>query len=73
MAKKTYAARGLIEWQMALNICGALIRLSFTGGTMGSNGVIPAKYTTENEVLQTLIEQSPHFTSGRIFLYRKTP
>lgn len=67
--KVTYAARGLLEWQMALNVGGAIIKILFSGGTMGSNGVVPAKYSTDNEAIQKMIEQSPAFKSNRIFIY----
>ena len=70
MTRKTYAARGMLDWQMALNVGGALLRIRFSGGSMGSNGVIPAKYITDNEVIQHLIEESREFKSGRIFLYK---
>lgn len=66
--KKTYAARGLLDWQMALNVGGAILRICFSGGSMGINGVIPARYTTDNEALQRIIENTPQFNSGRIFL-----
>lgn len=69
MRKKTYAARGLLDWQLALNVSGAIIRLWFTGGSMGSCGVLPAKYTTDNPAVQRLIEESDHFKSGRIYIY----
>lgn len=65
--RKTYAAKGLIDWQLALNVSGAIIRICFSGGTMGSNGVIPAKYTTDNEAIQHIIENSRQFRSGMIF------
>ena len=68
MKKKTYAARGLLEWQMALNVGGAILRICFSGGSMGSNGVLPAKYTTDNPAIQKVIEKSKHFISGKIFL-----
>lgn len=68
MIRKTYAARGMIDWQMALNIKGAVIKICFSGGSMGSNGVIPAKYTTENEVIQHLLEKSDEYKNGRIIL-----
>lgn len=68
MIRKTYAARGMIDWQMALNIKGAVIKICFSGGSMGSNGVIPAKYTTENEVIQHLLEKSDEYKNGRILL-----
>lgn len=67
----TYAAKGLLDFQMALNVNGAVIRLCFSGGSMGSNGVIPAKYTTDNEAIQKMIEKSPQFKNGRIYLYSK--
>lgn len=69
--RKTYAARGLLDWQMALNIGGAIIRICFSGGSMGSNGVIPAKYTTDNEAIQKMIEATPAFVCGKIFIYQK--
>ena len=64
--KVTYAARGMLDWQVALDVKGAIIRICFTGGQMGPNGVIPAKYTTDNEVIQKIIEDSPEF-NHRIF------
>lgn len=67
--KKTYAARGLLDWQMALNVGGAIIRIAFSGGTMGSNGVIPAKYTTDNIAIQRIIENTKEYKSGKIFVY----
>lgn len=67
--KKTYAARGLLDFHMALDVHGAIIRLYFSGGSMGTNGVVPAKYTTDNEALQKLIEHSPQFESNRIYLH----
>lgn len=67
--KKTYAARGMLDWQMALNIKGAIVRICFSGGSMGSNGVVPAKYTTDNDVIQYLIEHTKEFKSGRIYVW----
>ena len=67
--KKTYAARGLIEWVMTLtNPGGFSIKICFSGGSMGINGVIPAKYSTDNPVIQHLIEKSKEFSDNRIVL-----
>lgn len=66
---KTYAARGLLDYRMALNIGGAIIRIIFSGGTMGSNGLVPAKYTTDNPVIQKYVESSPQFKNKRIYLH----
>lgn len=69
MTRKTYAARGLLDFQMALNVGGAIVRLVFSGGMMGSTGVVSAKYITDNEALQKIIENSPQFKGGRIYLF----
>lgn len=67
--RKTYGVRGLIEWKMALRVDSrTCVRVNFTGGSMGSNGVVPAKYTTDNPVVQHLIENSVHFRTRRIIL-----
>ena len=65
--RKTYAVRGLIEWQMTLDVAGALLRINFTGGSMGTNGVRPARFTTTNPALQKLIEKSRHFSEGKVY------
>ena len=67
---KTYGVRGLLEWQLSLPAGNATLLLHFTGGIMGTNGVLPAKYTTGNKVLQRLIEESKYFKSGRIVILR---
>ena len=67
--KKTYAAKGLIELQLTLSAGGASFKVCFTGGSMGTNGVLPAKYTTESPVIQNMIEQSQHFINKRIYIY----
>ena len=69
--RKTYAARGLLDFRMVINVTGAVLRLCFSGGYMGTNGVVPAKYTTENEALQKIIENTRNFKSGRVYVSRK--
>ncbi|MCH5234904.1 MAG: hypothetical protein J1E16_06390 [Muribaculaceae bacterium] len=69
MTIKTYAARGLLDFRMALKVGGAVIRIVFSGGTMGSNGVVSAKYTTESPAIQEMIEKSPQFESKRVYLF----
>lgn len=71
MVRKTYAAKGLLEFKMALNIGGAVIRILFSGGYMGSNGVVSAKYTTDNPAIIRLIESSTQFRSRRVTIYRE--
>lgn len=67
--RKTYGVRGLLEWKMTLRAGKARIKVAFTGGSMGGNGVVPAKYVTDNPAIQRLIEDSKHFRSGRVYLH----
>lgn len=57
----------MIDFQMALNLAGAIIRICFSGGQMSTNGVISAKYVTDNPAIQRMIEDSDHFKKGRIY------
>lgn len=68
--KTTYIVKGLLEWQFLLRTGGAELPVHFTGGTMGSNGVIGARYVTANPVIKKLIEASPEFRSGKIRILR---
>lgn len=68
---KTYAAKGLLECKMSLHIGKATVTVLFTGGSMGATGVISAKYVTANTALQTLIEGSSQFHSGRVYLHKR--
>ena len=70
--KKIYGARGMLDWQLALDVKGAIVRICFSGGSMGSNGVIPARYVTENEAIQKIIEESLPYKDGRIILLNET-
>lgn len=69
--RKTYSTRGLLDFSMALNIGGAIVRICFNGGYMGSNGVVSAKYTTDNLAIIKMIEKSPQFLSRKIFVIRE--
>ena len=66
--KKTYAARGLLEWQMVIDVKGALLRICFSGGSMGTNGVLAARYVTDNPAIQKMIENSEQFRKGIVYL-----
>ena len=68
---KTYAAKGLLECKMSLRIGKAILTINFTGGSMGGNGVISAKYVTGNAAIQALIEGSAQFQSGKVYLHKK--
>ncbi len=69
MIRKTYGINGLIEFLGTFYAGKAKFSATFTGGTFTGIGMKPAVYTTENPVKQAIIENSPEFKSGRIFLY----
>lgn len=69
MTRKTYGINGLIEYLGTFYAGSAKFSATFTGGTFTGLGMKPAVYTTENPVKQAIIENSPEFKSGRIFLY----
>lgn len=68
---KIYGVRHLMEWQCIIVHNGAKFNFAFTDGTATGYGVTPARYSTDNPVLQQVIENSSHFKSGKIFLEKK--
>ncbi len=66
--KKTYGVHGLMEWSAIVGNGNVSVRVEFTGGSVTGYGVSPAEYTTDNPVVQTLIEESSYFKNGRISL-----
>lgn len=66
MKPKTYGIRGLLECHLSIPSGGAEIKIHFSGGSMGSNGILPARYTTRNPAIQYLIENSGEYKSGVI-------
>lgn len=71
MANITYGVKGMMEWQALIQAGKASVHVSFTGGGLTSYGVTPAEYSTNNPVMQRIIENSDYFKSGRIFVLRK--
>ena len=68
---KTYGAKGLLELKMTLPAGKAKVKIDFTDGKMGGNGLISAKYVTDNPALQALIEGSSYFRCGKVYLHGK--
>ena len=69
--RKTYAVPGLMELKMTLRTGRSLIptvEVLFEGGQITGYGMSPAKYTTEDPVIQRLIEENRWFKCGRIRL-----
>ncbi|MDE7394032.1 MAG: hypothetical protein K2M80_06120 [Muribaculaceae bacterium] len=68
MKKKriTYGVFNYVEWHARIKMGKARMKVSFTGGSISSQGVIPATHTTSNPIAQLGIEQSEEFKSGII-------
>lgn len=70
---KTYAIKGLMEFQALIPAGRSCIRIPFTGGSMSGYGITPATFSTGDPGLQHLIESSPDFRRGRITILRSDP
>ena len=62
----TYGVRGMMEYQALIPVGKATLRIMFTDGSMNSLGSHPAKFTTNNFMVQHAIENSSDFRRGRI-------
>ena len=69
--KKTYAVSGLMEYVAIIRAGRSVIRVPFSGGSMNAIGVTPAKFTTDDFMIQHAIEHSSDFQRGKITLYKK--
>jgi hypothetical protein len=69
MVRKIYGIRGLLEYSAVFRAGKAKLSVQFSGGTFSGYGTKPATYTTDNPVKQAIIENSPEYKEGRIFLY----
>lgn len=66
--RKTYGAPGLMEWHAIIPAGRSSVRVNFNGGSMSGYGSFPARFSTDNEALQKLIERSSYFSEKRIML-----
>ena len=63
----TYGISGLMECQVVIKIGNRTrMRVMFSDGSMTAYGVTPAKYTTDNFIIQQAIERSSDYKRGRI-------
>ena len=69
--KTTYGVYNLIEWHARLRMGKATVKVAFTGGSITTQGVTPATFTTEDPVIQFAIERSPEFRNGKIKVVRR--
>ena len=71
--EKTYGVRGLMEWSILFPLPwekDAYIEVNFTGGQITGYGISPAKYTTRDPYIQSVIEKSPMFANRKIYLIK---
>lgn len=69
MARKTYAIYGMVEQSVVIPFAGGNLRVDFTHGSLSTAGVTPAKYRTDNVLIQKAIEGCPKYKKGIIKLF----
>lgn len=69
MAMKIYSYPGITAGDIMVKAGKAFVRVSFSGGYLNAKMKRPATFSTNNEVLQQIIENSDLY-GRRIFLYR---
>lgn len=68
MKLKKYGAIGVMEWQLNLPVGKATVHVEFKGGFENKFGIHPATFMTTDPIVQTVIERSYYFVSGKITL-----
>lgn len=68
MKLKKYGAIGVMEWQLNLPVGKATVHVEFKGGFENKYGIRPATFMTTDPIVQTVIERSYYFASGKIKL-----
>jgi hypothetical protein len=74
--KKKYGIRNASECVLRLPVGSGMIVCNFTNGNLQSREEIPASYTTDNPIIQHVIENCDRFKGGKIFLmaeYEEAP
>ena len=68
MKLKKYGAIGVMEWHLNLPVGKATVHVEFKGGFENKYGIHPATFMTTDPIVQTVIERSYYFASGKIKL-----
>lgn len=71
ITKKTYGIYGMIEHSILIGHAGSNVRIRFSDGRITVRGIEPCTFTTDNEAVQQLIEQTDKFKNKYIRLVRK--
>lgn len=64
--RRTYAAPGLRDLRLRLRGDGCTVAVDFAGGRTDGYTVTAATYTTDDPLVQRLIEESKAFATGKI-------
>lgn len=64
--KKTFYAPGYMDLTLILGTACAPVKVEFTGGSSSGYGSAPARFSTEDPILQILIEDSAEYKNGLI-------
>ncbi len=65
---KTYLAPGLLDLRLVIRTGASWTTVEFRGGRSCGYGEYMASFSTADPSLQYLIESTPEFQSGRIYL-----
>ena len=65
---KVYGAPEKLEWICSIGNGRFFTKVHFQGGAISGYGAQPARYKTDNPLIQGLIEQSNYYKSGAIVL-----
>lgn len=68
--KVTYGVQGMMTYQALIPAGRVNVKLTFEGGSVTASGRRPATFTTDNFMIQQIIENSEDFRKGKIFRYR---
>ena len=71
ITKKTYGIYGMIEHSILIGHAGSNVRIRFSDGRITVRGIEPCTFTTDNEAVQQLIEQTDKLKNKYIRLVRK--
>lgn len=58
----------MVEQSVVIPFAGGNIRVDFTHGSLATSGIVPAKYKTDNLLIQKAIEGCPKYKKGIIKL-----
>lgn len=66
--RKTYEIFGMVEKSCVFRVGSGFIRAEFKHGSLATSGIIPATFTTSDQVIQCAIEASDKFKNNVVKL-----